>query len=169
MILLDVDSVVADLMPVWLRHYNALWNDTLTPEQITRWDLIHFVKPECGKQIYKFLSMQWLYDEVEPVQGAIEGVDYLRRKGWKIVYVSAGLELAKAKFDWLLQRALLHSEAEYVAAFDKSLIRGDFLIDDRIDNVRDFTGSGILFTQPWNQWIKTTRRLDGWKDIDLWF
>lgn len=167
-ILLDVDCVVADLMPEWLRRYNLDYDDNRLLDEITHWDMTKFVKTECGKRIYGYLSIPDLYNRVEPVKGAIEGIDYLRSRGWKIVYVSAGLSQAQAKYDWLLQRGLLHNEGEYIAAYDKSLIRGDVLIDDRMDNVRDFPGASILFTQPWNAWVRTTRRMNGWSDIERW-
>jgi 5'(3')-deoxyribonucleotidase len=50
---------------------------------------------------------------------------------------------------------------------DKSLIRTDYLLDDRFENVVSFHGFGILFNRPWNRGSKYfySARLKDWNDI----
>ena len=55
-ILVDIDSTIADMMPVWLEMYNNDYGDRLEPEDITGWSIHTFVKHECGKKIYSYLS-----------------------------------------------------------------------------------------------------------------
>lgn len=165
-ILIDVDSTVADLMSEWLRRYNKDYNDTLTPESITDWDMAQFVKREA--KIYDYLRLPSLYKTVKPIKDAQAGVEYLRGFD-RVVFVSAGLWNAKAKFDWLTKYKFVESDKDFVVAFDKSLVMGDVLIDDKIDNIKEFRGAGILFSQPWNtNWV-TTRRMNNWSEIARWF
>lgn len=167
MILVDVDSTVADLMTEWLRRYNIDYRDNLSAEHITDWDMTQFVKREA--KIYDYLKLPSLYHSVNPIKGAKKGVDYLREMGWRVVFVSAGLWNANKKFEWLKKHGFLASEKDFVVAYDKSLVQGDVLIDDKIDNIKDFRGAGILFTQPWNtNWV-TGRRMDSWREISKWF
>src|SRR5690625_2202655 len=64
-ILCDVDGVVADLLTEWVRRYNAKYDDDLSPEDITEWEMHRNVKPECGTDIHNFLRMPNLYSMVE--------------------------------------------------------------------------------------------------------
>ena len=75
---LDIDSVLADLMPVWVERYNIDYNDNLTVKKIKDWDMSRFVKPECGKKIFDYLNDPNLYDYVNPIENAWEGVNALK-------------------------------------------------------------------------------------------
>ena len=53
-IILDVDDVVLNLVPNWLKLYNRDFNDNLTKEQITEWNITKFIKPEAKYSIYQY-------------------------------------------------------------------------------------------------------------------
>jgi len=168
-ILVDVDCVVADLMPTWLGLYNAEYTDNLSVSQIIRWGMEEFVKPECGKKIYDYLRFHNLYDDVKPIDGAITSVHWLRRHGYDIRFVTSGVHPGKA--EWLGQHGLLIGEfplysPDFVVSHDKSIIHADIMIDDNIKNCNEFSGLSILFGQPWNV-DNTTRhfRADDWADV----
>jgi 5'(3')-deoxyribonucleotidase len=48
-----------------------------------------------------------------------------------------------------------------VLIYDKQLLRGDMLIDDKPENLVAFQGIRILFNQPWNQNL-TTGIMESW-------
>lgn len=168
-ILVDVDSVVADLIPAWLYLYNKDYNDNLTREQITEWDMTKFVKPECGNQIYDYLHLEDLYNIVNPIDGAISSIHWLRQHEYDIRFLTSGVQ--PAKILWLGKQGLLLSEhflfsPDVIVAHDKSIIKGDILIDDNIKNCESFSGKSILFAQPWNKTSSYTFfRADGWPDV----
>ena len=60
-ILVDMDSIAADLQEKWYGAYNKRYNDTITVDDILSWDTHKYVKPECGKKIYKYFtpSIHW--------------------------------------------------------------------------------------------------------------
>lgn len=152
-ILIDVDGVIADLMPSWLSAYNAEWDDQLQVQDITDWDMTKFVKPECGDGIFTYLSNMHLYDDVLPIDGAVSSVRWLRRHGYDVRFVTSGVY--ESKILWLAEQGLLLSEhslssPDVVVTHDKSIIKADIMIDDNLKNLRDFGGIGILFAQPWN-------------------
>jgi 5'(3')-deoxyribonucleotidase len=153
--LVDVDGVVADSHSEWLRLYNQDYNDTLTSENITTWNTHEFVKPECGNKIYEYLWRPDLYDNVKPIDGALSGIKWIRNQGHRVVFVTSGIQ--PAKIEWLHRNGFLtgqywQSDRDVAIVTDKSLIKGDFLIDDRIENCQEFSkyGKSILFSQPWN-------------------
>lgn len=168
-ILVDVDCVVADLMDEWLGIYNAEYSDNLDVSQIVRWGMEEFVKPECGTKIYDYLWLPYLYDHVKPIDGAITGVRWLRRHGYDIRFVTSGVHAGKAQ--WLGRHGLLIGEfplysPDLIVAHDKSIIKADIMIDDNIKNCDNFSGTSILFGQPWNDGLTTGHfRADDWADV----
>lgn len=153
-ILLDVDGVVADTIPVWLGFYNTDYNDSLTIDDITDWGLHKFVKPECGKKIYDYLYLDNLYDNVKQIQGAREGFELLSANDYDVVFVSSGFQ--PSKYRWMQRNGFLKAEKwefdpKLVIAHDKSLIKGEVMIDDGVHNLKAFDGTRVLFDQPWNR------------------
>lgn len=167
-ILVDVDCVVADLMPAWLSLYNSEYADTLCASQITSWGMEEFVKPECGTKIYEYLWMPNLYDYVSPIDGAITSIHWLRRHGYDIRFVTSGIHAGKAQ--WLGKLGLLMGEfplyaPDLVVAHDKSIINADIMIDDNVKNCESFSGLSIVFGQPWNFNVSQYFRADDWADV----
>lgn len=160
-ILFDVDGVCADLHTTWLNRYNKDYDDDLTPASIYQWELADLVKPECGVKIFEYLDAS-IYDEVLPIPGALTAVEYARK--WsRVVFVTTPTEAHRgAKLDWLNRHEFDVHRRDYVECHDKSLVRGDVLIDDCPDNLLDFVGLPVLFDRPWNQssWLRRIRGFD---------
>ena len=49
---IDLDQVLNNLNKKWFHAYNKKYNDNITIESVTAWDMLKFVKPECGTDIY---------------------------------------------------------------------------------------------------------------------
>ena len=173
-ILVDVDGPVANLPEAWLMRYNQDYNDCLTVDQIDSWDMVRYVKSECGSAIYSYLDSH-IYDFVKPVKGALEGVQELRKAGHRVIFVTSSPEgTGDAKYAWLKRHGFLDARGaygdgrvsdDYIEAHDKSLIRGDVLIDDREENVQNFPGNTILFDAPHNRSYEHIRRAFSWDDV----
>ena len=167
---LDVDGTTGGLHPEWLQRYNRDYNDTMTVSQIKAWEIHKFVKPECGKHIYDYLQDPSLYDNVKPIDGAVEYVDCLRPM-YEIMHVTHATTGHKGrKLRWLMEHKLIMPGERYLEQENKSLVPADFLVDDYDKNVRDFRGNGnkgvgILFGQEWNKEFIELNRVDGWKEL----
>ena len=163
----DVDDVCALLEPVWLGRYNKDYNDNLTDEDLKEWSIEKFVKPECGLKIYEYLKDPKIYDEVLPRDGALDGVNAIREMGhYRVLFAtSCPVEVAGRKFHWLREYGFIKKERDYIEIRDKSLLRGDYMIDDSYDNVSGFTGYGYLLTRPWNRKYIWYHRINDWKDF----
>lgn len=153
-ILIDVDYVTADLHTEWLRRYNRDYEDNLTGDKITEWAVHKFTKPTCEKRIYEYLSDADLYTKVVPAKDALSGVHFLKENDYQCVFVSSGIHLGKVK--WLFDYEFIDDESQIIFAKDKSLIYGDFMIDDYDENIKSFYklnrhGTGILYNAPHNQ------------------
>ena len=159
----DVDDTVLNLMPDWLKMYNEACGDNLTKEQVTDWDISQFAKE--GKKIYEFLKLPHLFRNATPIEGALDGVKFLRTIGARVVFVTFN-DVADSKLEWLHDHGFLSRLEDFYVARDKSLIRADIIIDDNCNNVISFThGRGILVNRPWNVKYDYTPRAYNWGDI----
>lgn len=158
---IDIDDVCADLIPAWQGRYNAKYNDNQTREDWYDWDLTKVVKPECGALVYDILREPDLYDDVKPVEYALEGVNWLREQGHRVYFVTAcGYDeytiaaSAGAKFAWLKRWGFLPSNRDaalsYVVTANKSMARVDLLLDDRASTIESFPGHAVLYARPHN-------------------
>lgn len=168
-IAVDVDGVVADLLPVWLDRYNTDYADILTVYDITKWGLHEFVKEECGEKIYDYLIMRDLYDDVKPIDGALTCINFLKEKSnIRIIYVtSTPIESSGVKFRWLVKHGFLqeHEIKNYVEATDKSLIYAELLLDDGYHNIRTFLGKAVLYLHPYNEAEVCQYKVKNWVDF----
>lgn len=163
---IDLDGVTADSLPKWLSMYNHDYGDNLTPDDIHGWDLVPYVKPECGKKIYDYLRRPDFYKGTKPVDGAQEGVAKVREMGHRVVFVTAGY-MQTGKFEWLRHHKFLEHERDFVIAFDKSLFCLDAMVDDKPENLFSFPVR-ILFDQPHNRAYNgevSVNRARGWKGV----
>lgn len=161
----DVDGVVANNHIEWVRLYNRDYNDNLISSEITSWGIHAFVKPECGLKIYDYLEDPTLYDNVTPIEGALDGVNKLCQS-YRVVYVTSSTPGASgAKYNWLKRYNFIEKIDDYVECRDKSLILADYLIDDYIENVKAFHGLSYLFTQAWNKELYWLLRINNWKEF----
>lgn len=174
----DVDDVTLDLISEWLDRYNRTYNDSLTPADITTWDIDTLVKPECGRRIYTFLHDTDLYVGMPPVPGAVEGITALRSAGHRVVFVSTCPGMTQhGKVGRLMGLGVLdqsRAEEDFIATRDKGLVRLDVLIDDGAHNIEAAVRNGtfgILFDREHNaawtlpgegtSWV----RAHSWSDV----
>jgi len=151
-------------MTVWLGFYNHFHHDNLTKDMITDWNVGSFSK--IGDEFYNYLNMASLnlYADMPMVDGALEGVNYLRRLGYEIVFCTV-FDYYSRKWDWLVKNKFTNNPDEYVVAHNKNLIKGDIIIDDNIDNFKNYDGDKLLYRQTWNAKFKTRYEVHNWKEI----
>lgn len=164
-ILVDIDGVVADTHAALLTLYNKDYDDDLRVEDITSWEMHHFVWPECGRKIYSYASHPDLYKMTMPMRGALQSVSLFRSWGHRVVFVTAGM--FPMKIQWLYENGFLSGidweyDPDIVVAADKGLVHGEILIDDRPENL--LIGD-ILFDRPWNQESMRNFRAYSWLDV----
>jgi len=158
-IIVDIDSVTADLLPVWLARYNRDYKDDLMEHKLLSWSIHLYVKPECGMNIYVYLRDRNLYRDVKPVEDALYYVNKLRKDGHEIIFAtSSPYQAMGEKFAWLNGNGFEVDEEHYVEGpkLSRSLIRGDLLLDDNLESCRKFDVAtlafrSVVFDKPWNQ------------------
>lgn len=165
-IALDIDGVIAGLLPTWVKWYNFDYRDNLDYRQIDQWDMTPFVKDVCGKDIYAYIKNPKIYDEVKLIHNSLWGVDSLKSMGYRIIYVtSTPVGCEGRKFSYLNDHGFQVSRKDYFEAEDKSLIASDYLVDDRDLNVTTAWGQGIVFTAEYNKTLTGYPRVNNWMEV----
>jgi len=166
---IDMDQVLNNLNKKWFKTYNEKYNDNLTMEDVTAWNMLNFVKPECGRDIFKILATPGFFRDLEIQPNAQEVVEWLCK--YYDVYVVSAAHYANTgdKGLWLKEFFPFIKYENIIFCNDKSLIRMDYLIDDAPHNLIDFTGKKLLFDSHHNQGEDRFPRMKGWLDVAKYF
>lgn len=150
----DMDGVVADIIPYWLYRYNTDFLDDLSYEDIRCWNLETLVKPLCGEHIRDYLDEQGFFAKARVIAGAI---DALREISFshKVYFATHSPETSRTayyeKCTWVDRYFPFIGGDRVISVKDKGLLLGDVLIDDKPENLIMFQGRRVLYDQPWNR------------------
>lgn len=183
---IDIDSVIAEVMPSLLQFFNKIYNTHFTKRDHTNYyfaSTFNISLEEAIKGIYAFYDSKY-FDLVKPVQGAKKGIEYLSKKHQLSAITSRPSHIEEKTLQWLdtyfpKQFLTIHhtnqvslSNAPKKKKSEICLELGiELLIDDHLDFASDVASVGIpvlLFNQPWNQTDKLpkgVRRVRSWKEI----
>lgn len=138
-ILLDMDSIIADLQgrifELYNERYGGVDGEPLDYKHVTTWD--YFEKGEVGSRIVKMFDEPGFFRSLKPIPGAIEAATQLNETHKIYIVSSVGRRHAPIaeKVEWLQEHFPFISHRKYVFTSAKELVRGDYLIDDAPHNV----------------------------------
>jgi 5'(3')-deoxyribonucleotidase len=159
-VIVDVDDTTADLVPVWVGEFLKRYPECPNPcdADWIDWDVSPRVPEAFQKYFWGVLDEPQLYDLVQPIPGALEGVQQIRSWNYRVVFATSATNgHSGAKLRWLVKHGFLDSiirQRDYIETFDKSLLRGNLIIDDRPKTCRDFAAvnggrrSALLYLRP---------------------
>lgn len=172
-IVLDMDEVLTRTLTRWLDLYNEdvdpEWQRTL--EDIKGWNIQFWVKPDVD--IYSYLALPKFYRDMQPVEGAVEGVNGLLDDGHDVVIATAVPHSAPDGFGdklrWLEEWIPRFPRKSFVAVSRKELVQGDVLLDDGTHNLVDWPGIAVCMDRPWNRGeIDVDARFSTWDGFVRW-
>ena len=167
-IAVDMDEVIADVLPKFLDLYEAAYGKRLEKPQY--W----------GKKVYQVdgalhirnhLFEKGFFADLPLVPGSREALRALSSR-YEIFIVTAAMEFRSSfedKFDWLQTHFDFIPWTHYVFCGDKGIIQADYMIDDHPHNLRRFSGKGLLYTASHNIGETEFTRVDNWEDILAFF
>ena len=163
-ILCDMDGVVVDIMSSWLRMYNRDYDDSLKVDDIVSRSIEKYVKPECGKGIYKYLRMKGFFRQARPYPEAKDGIQKLFNTENDIWFVATPPPDAEYFMqetrEWVEEHYPQIGSKKVIFCMHKEIINGQVLIDDVFENFNGFSGAKVLFEKPWNRHITPARLAD---------
>lgn len=168
---IDLDSTLNTLDIEWIEAYNKDYNDNLTREDMIRWEVDTYVKPECGKKFYNYLLLPNFFKNLG-IQPYAQEVTKELSKYFDIYIVTAYHPATCVdKCEWV-KTHLPHIPIENVIfCNNKGLIHTDILIDDGGHNLLAFyennrSGLPIVYDAPWNRYLENQfLRFDDWRNI----
>lgn len=162
----DQDQVLADLLTPLLSRYNALYKDSLKPEDIKSWDIGKYTK--CGNAVYDLFDDYELFRWLPVIEHSQEVMKELNKKYDVYVVTSATniKESLKAKLEWIQEHFPFIPNSNIVLCGNKSIINADIMIDDGVHNLESFKGeTKLLFNAHHNQNENRFTRMYSWLDI----
>ena len=169
--LCDVDGVVANFADGFRKNWAA---HGLPPFDWKTWDIFDHVAPEHRQHVIPLMSTPGLFRNLEPLPGAIEGVEYLMRRHEVFFCTSPVVgahHCATEKLEWLEEQFGRDMSKKTILCQDKTVIRGSVLLDDR----PDITGVAVpewehvIFSAFYNGHITDRKRLEAWDRIEELF
>lgn len=163
-----MDSVIVDFMSEWLDRYNRDYNDTLRPEDLLTWEAHRYVKQECGKKIYHYISTPGFYLAMKPIEGAVETLARLHERFDIVIVTNSPLTGYADKERWLKKYLPFIPRENLIFARRKDLIQGDLLFDDAPPNIQAYLRAGrpvVAMDYPYNRDLPCPR-VQSWKEFE---
>jgi 5'-nucleotidase len=169
-LLIDMDSVIVDLMTTWHAMYNRDYDDDLHVGKLLCWDTAKYVKQECGERIYEYLDRPGLFRSLPPIPGAIETLKRLSQVYEIVIVTSSRKEAFRDKEEWVTEHLPFIGPRNLIFAHRKELIMGDLLFDDAPHNLEAFMATGriaIAMDYPYNRSVNCPR-VANWSEFEEW-
>lgn len=170
-LLLDMDSVTADLMKAWLSKYNTDFNDDLTIDEILTWDSDRYIKPECSKaQYYGYIHEPDFFANLDVFPNAIEVTRRLQERGHTLYFLTATpYDSRTGSFDkrkWV-ERLFPHiGQKGVIETHHKYMVKGDLLFDDSPTNLETFPGIKVVMDYNYNKNVNVNYRVTNWLEFE---
>lgn len=171
-ILVDIDGVLNDMQAKLLKEINNAYKTDFKIEDITYWEWLNDIAndPRVNEPVWWLTERPWFWDFVQINRKAVEVIEEWVRQGHKVRFVTASYfcDALSYKIRTTLEvfDQSLINERNVIIAQDKSMIRGDVMIDDHVDNLKNFNGLRICYAHPWNAHCGDMERTNNWNLID---
>ena len=178
-ILIDMDGVLADFEKTLLETYRLKFPDKpyIRMEEIKSFHAEDdYEKIEAGlKSIIRGIcSSKGFYYSLQPISGGSEAVSEMNKLGNEIFICTSPLteyeNCILEKHQWVEKYLGRDWVKKIVMTKDKTIIKGDILIDDKpeIAGIDIPSWEHILYSQPYNKNINKKRLTwDNWKEVLL--
>lgn len=166
----DIDGVVADIMPSALSAINKKYELDLHPSMILEYDYRIGEGTTVTDEIIRLLQDEEFALNIPVMDKAPQVVRSLKFRGHEVVFVTARKpESMGVTKKWIEQH---FGALEIVHTEHKQEVAIDILIDDCPFVVRAFAHTGrraMLYDQPWNRKMEVeygVRRVHDWYEVD---
>src|SRR5258706_8672221 len=161
-ILIDMDDVTADAVARFLEWYERDFGIRYTRQQLHGTKLSEIVPPEHKQTVLRYPHQKGFFKDLPVIQDSKEVIEALNNI-YEVFVVSAAMEFKYSlydKFEWLDQHFPFIPWKRRVFCGDKTIVKGDVLIDDHDFNLFVFTGRPIVFFSPPNVHYIKNERID---------
>ena len=165
-ILVDIDSTITNFGEMLLLANNQRHNTNYRYTDITSYDWFD----KTFEQPWLPTEFDFFWDTVKVNPAAVTTIERWVRQGHQAYLATASH--FNSMLSYKIKRTIepfnpeLINERNIIIAQDKSTIMGDVMIDDCVDNLDNFSGVRICYTQPWNNEWSGPFRYNDWDTIN---
>lgn len=167
-IALDMDEVIADVIPKFLDYYERDFGER--PDKSQWWGKKIYQLPNAA-HIRSYLQDEGFFADLPVMEHSQEVVKWLCEH-YEVFAVTAATEFRNSlrdKLDWLDHHFPFIGWQRLVLCGDKRIIQADYMIDDHAWNLEHFKGKGLLFTASHNLDEQRFTRVDNWLEVRAFF
>lgn len=151
-VLVDWDDCVNTLMNSVVDVYNQKYDPPISFDMLTHFNLRDCLSEEIVNRIENIWINQDVWEMLLPQDGAIATLQQMLNDGVDIYLVTAThYSNIGWKMNWLHKYAPFFPIDRVVVCHHKNIINADYLIDDRVENLRAGSYGRIVITKPWNK------------------
>ena len=169
LVLIDMDGTLADFAGRYVDQYNLLYPDEPIGARST-WAMNEGIPRERHDSFWKIVSKEGFFSGLDPLPGAIEGFHQMHAAGHDIILCTSPFLHSRwcesEKRHWVEDRLGIEYARNMVITKDKTLVRGDALIDDKpsIEGRMSPSWRHVLLDQPYNRDMDLPRIARDWSD-----
>ena len=151
-VLCDMDDVLLDLIPHWIKSLNSTYGTSISAEDITEWDIAKCIPSLTKEQIFSIVMQPSFWETIPSAKNGQWFVHSLLTEGHRVKIVTAShYDVMPSKIRRFLQLYPWLTWEDITVARDKQSIKGDVLIDDAPHNLVGGEYEKILMNKPHNR------------------
>ena len=167
-IAIDMDDVLADTTGKIVHIYNDIYKTDYTMADLMKMDLRETMTSDIIDVLLEEFNKPGFARDLALKEHAIDVVEALNEK-YDIYIATAAMEVPGTftdKYEWLEEHFPFLDPNYFIFCGNKKVVQADYLIDDNIDQLHNFTGPGILKTAYLNQGMSAPfTRKDNWLEL----
>ena len=166
-IFVDMDEVIADAYGHFIRLYNREFGENLSLAEIKHGEAWQNVPLERQARVKQYHWEPGFFRDLDPMEHSQDVLKELSSRH-EVYIATAATQFPNSlreKSDWLdLYFPFIHWKNRILCG-DKSILKGDVLIDDRSYNLQSFDGRSIMYASPHNNGSNGFEKVYNWLEI----
>lgn len=165
-IAIDMDEVIADVIPKFISLYNRDFGVPLDLVIEPGNEVFKQVPQDVNQKWFEYINEKGFFRDLAVIPDSQRVIKALQEK-YDVYIVSAAMEFRNSledKLDWLAEH-FPFIDWQHIMFCGNKIVEVDVLIDDRIKNFVNFKGRPLLYTSPHNLLITEYERVNSWEEI----
>ena len=166
-LIVDMDDVLADATGQFINFYEKEYGVRVSRESMNFKDEMERF-PDHHDEVYQFTFRKNFFRTMQVNENSQEVVKQLNKQ-YELFIVSSAMEFPNSlseKFEWLGEHFSFLHWKQFVFCGSKTVVHGDYMIDDLPHNLEKFNGEKLIFTAPHNLQFNHFKRVNNWKEIE---
>jgi 5'-nucleotidase len=165
-LIVDMDDVIADATGQFIDWYEREFGVRVERSVLNGKDEGEGF-PDNHAILREFPYRENFFRTMKMNEGSGEVLEKLNKK-YEVFIVSAAMEFPKSlseKLEWLGKHLPFLTWKQFVFCGSKSIVHGDYMIDDLPHNLERFNGEKFIFSAPHNLHINHFNRFNSWREV----